>query len=172
MFDHRVGKTRLSLLLITLLAVLIIVGCTGPQDQDKITIVEKRQTQGDAITKTLQANNCDGTQDMNKDLTAVHQYLHDIEVEPNPGASVNRAAVESEVRNYYHIPHQESDAVCIVPVQIPKGAFYSYELEWIEVWREGIFEQGKPDGQGEGTYRFRQSLLCEVVAQTAETCDQ
>lgn len=161
---------RKALLLIALLILVLVVGCSAPQDDDKITITEKRQLQGDAITKTLQANNCSGDVEMKQDLTAVHQYLHDIEVTPNPGVTVNRAAVESEIRNYYQIPQQESDAVCIVPVQIPAGAFYTYDLEWIEVWREGIFELGRQDGQGEGTYRFRQSLLCEVVAQNAEAC--
>ena len=170
MSKHRATKVRMLMLFAVLLVLVFIVGCAAPQTQDKITIVEKRQIQGDAITKTLHANNCNGTDDMKEDLTAVHQYLHDIDVTPNPGESVNRVAVENEVRNYYQIPQQESDAVCIVPVQIPEGAFYSYDLEWIEVWREGIFELGKPDGQGEGTYRFRQSLLCEVVAQNAEAC--
>jgi hypothetical protein len=162
---------RLIVLALITLLVFVFTACAGPQDQDQITIVEKRQLHGEAITKTLHANNCDGTEDMKQDLTAVHQYLHEIEITPNPGATINRNAVESEVRNYYHVPQNESDAVCIVPVQIPKGAFYSYDLEWTEVWREGIFEQGKPDGQGEGVYRFRQSLLCEVVAQNAETCE-
>ena len=64
------------------------------------------------------------------------------------------------------------DAVCVVPVQIPAGAYYTYELQWVEVWREGIFELGRTDGQAEGTYRFRQSLLCEVVAQNAEACPE
>jgi hypothetical protein len=149
---------------------VLLVGCATPQNEDKITITEKRQVQGDAITKTLQANNCNGTGEMREDLTAVHQYLHDIEITPNPGETINRVAVENEIRNYYQIPQQESDAVCIVPVSLSAGAFYTYDLEWVEVWREGIIELGRPDGQGEGTYRFRQSLLCEVVAQNAETC--
>ena len=161
---------RITFLVVALLVVVLIVGCATPQDEDQITITEKRQVQGEAITKTLQANNCAGTEEMKQDLTAVHQYLHDIELTPNPGVTINRTAVENEIRNYYQIPQGESDAVCIVPVQIPQGAFYTYDLEWIEVWREGIFELGRSDGQGEGTYRFRQSLLCEVVAQNAETC--
>jgi hypothetical protein len=163
-------SNRKVFVIVAVLVLVLVVGCASTQDDDKITITEKRQINGDAITKSLQANNCDGDIDMKEDLTAVHQYLHDIEVTPNPGVSVNRAAVENEIRNYYQIPQQESDAVCIVPVQIPAGAFYTYDLEWIEIWREGIFELGRQDGQGEGTYRFRQSLLCEVVAQNAESC--
>jgi hypothetical protein len=172
MFGWKIPKINLLFPLAVLMVLALLVACAAPRDDDKITITEKRQIQGEAITKSLQANNCNGTEMMQQDLTAVHQYLHDIEVTPNPGVTINRAAVENEIRNYYQIPQQESDAVCIVPVQIPAAAFYTYDLEWIEVWREGIFELGKQDGQGEGTYRFRQSLLCEVVSQNAETCTQ
>ena len=77
---------------------------------------------------------------------------------------------ECFIRSFYRIPYGESDAVCVIPVNIPAGASYTYDLEWTEVWREGIFELGKPDGQGEGTYRFRQSMLCEVVGQVADDC--
>jgi hypothetical protein len=164
--------SRWLFLLAVIILLVAIVGCSAPQDEDKISIAEKRQVQGEAITKTLQANNCNGTEEMKQDMSAVHQYQHDIEVTPNPGVTVNTAAVESEVRNFYHIPQNESDAICIVPVQIPAGAYYTYDLQWVEVWREGIFELGRTDGQAEGTYRFRQSLLCEVVGQNAETCPE
>lgn len=172
MKGRKAPKLSLLVLCAALMSLMILASCATPQDEDKITITEKRQVQGDAITKTLQANNCNGTEEMRQDLTAVHQYLHDIEINPNPGETVNRNAVQNEIRNYYQIPQQESDAVCIVPVQIPAGANYNYDLEWIEVWREGIFELGRQDGQGEGTYRFRQSLLCEVVAQHAQACSE
>ena len=155
-----------------MIGLIVLTACAATQDEDKITITEKRQLQGEAITKTLQANNCGGTEEMRQDLTAVHQYLHDIEVVPNPGVTVNQNAVRNEIRNYYQIPQNESDAICIVPVQIPPGAYYTYDLEWIEVWREGIFELGYRTGQADGTYRFRQSLLCEVVAQNSQSCSE
>ena len=166
------NKTARSYILAALIVLVILAGCAAPQQEDKITISEKRQVQGEAITKTLQANNCGGDKEMKQDMSAVHQYQHDIEIVPNPGVTVNQAAVDNEVRNFYRIPETESDAVCVVPVQIPPGAYYTYELQWVEVWREGIFELGRTDGQGEGTYRFRQSLLCEVVGQQAESCPE
>jgi len=164
------NRTRQISLIGMLILAVFVAACVAPQDDDKITIIEKRQVQGEAITKTLQANNCSGAEDMKQDMTAVHQYQHDIEITPNAGVTVNQAAVQNEIRNFYRIPQTESDAVCLVPVQIPSGAHYTYDLQWVEVWREGIFELGKLDGQGEGTYRFRQSLLCEVVGQNALTC--
>lgn len=149
---------------------MLLIGCTAPQEADQISIVERKQTQGEAVIKTLQANNCGGAEEMKQDMQAIHQYTHVIEIMPSPGVSVNRRSVEDEIRSYYRIPRTESDAVCVVPVQIPAGSFYSYDLEWIEVWREGDFETGKADATPEGTYRFRQSMLCEVVGQRTETC--
>ena len=165
-------KTRSILWISILLCIsaFSLISCTAPQEKDQISIIERKQTQGEAIIKTLQANNCSGSGEMKQDMQAIHQYTHVIEILPSPGVSVNRRAVEDEIRSYYRIPRNESDAVCIVPVQIPVGAFYSYDLEWVEVWREGDYELGKADAQPEGTYRFRQSMLCEVVGQRTETC--
>lgn len=164
-------KIRSILLCIILgVSAFILMSCTAPQEADQITIVERKQTQGEAVIKSLQADNCGGSEEMKQDMQAIHQYTHVIEIEPSPGVSVNRRAVEDEIRSYYRIPRTESDAVCIVPVMIPAGSFYSYDLEWVEVWREGDYELGKADAFPEGTYRFRQSMLCEVVGQRTETC--
>jgi hypothetical protein len=158
-------------ILATLLAAsLILAACSSPQPEDQISLIEKRQYQGESVIKTLQANNCSGAEEMKQDLQAVHQYNHDILVNPNPGVSVNRRAVVDEVRAYYHIPDGPSDAVCVIPVQIPAGENYSYDIEWIEVWREGVFDLGYQDDEPEGTYQFRQSMLCEVVEQRVEAC--
>lgn len=166
------SKFRLMLFTSILLgfSAIFLIGCTAPQEADQISIVERKQTQGEAVIKTLQANNCGGAEEMKQDMQAIHQYTHVIEIMPSPGVSVNRRSVEDELRSYYRIPRTESDAVCVVPVQIPAGSFYSYDLEWVEVWREGDFETGKADAVPEGTYRFRQSMLCEVVGQRTETC--
>lgn len=166
------SKHMLYILVIIFLGIssMLLTGCTAPQEKDQITIRERRQTQGEAIIKTLQADNCGGSEEMKQDMQAVHQYSHVIEIIPSPGVSVNRRSVEDEIRSYYRIPRDASDAVCIVPVQIPSGSFYSYDLEWVEVWREGDYELGRADAMPEGTYRFRQSMLCEVVGQRTETC--
>lgn len=166
----RLPKPTIFLLLTLALLAGVLYGCSAPLEQDQIAIDETKQVQGEATIKTLQADNCTGTGEMKQDMQAVHQFTHDIEVVPNPGETVNSRAVRDEIRSYYRIPQDSSDAVCIVPVQIPAGSFFSYDLEWVEVWREGVFETGKADGNPEGAYRFRQSMLCEVVAQRTETC--
>lgn len=163
-------KTYLLITVVLCFSAIFLISCSAPQEQDQISIIEVKQTQGEAVVKTLQADNCTGSEEMKQDMQAIHQYTHVIEINPNPGVSVNRRAVEDEIRSYYRIPRNESDAVCIVPVQIPAGSFYSYDLEWVEVWREGEFELGKADSGTEGTYRFRQSMLCEVVGQRTEAC--
>jgi hypothetical protein len=164
----RVLRYRTLLTGAVLLAIL--VGCVAPQAADTISILDRKQTQGQTVVKTLQANNCNGTTEMKQDLQAITQYTHDIEVNPYKGVSVNRRAVSDEIRSYYGIRDDTADAVCVVPVQIPAGAYYTYDLEWVEIWREGDFELGKPDDDPEGTYRVKTSMLCEVVAQRAETC--
>jgi hypothetical protein len=163
-------SVRVSVLVGLALIVFFLCGCISPQQEDQITIVDKKETKGEAVTKTLQANNCAAAQELKEELQAVNQYNHNVEITPRPGVTVNRQAVEGEIRTYYHTPYGAQDAVCVIPVQIPAGGFYSYDIEWVEVWREGIFELNSPDGREEGTYRVLQSMLCEVVAQRAEVC--
>jgi hypothetical protein len=163
-------SVRVSVLVGLALIVFFLCGCISPQQEDQITIVDKKETKGEAVTKTLQANNCAAAQELKEELQAVNQYNHNVEITPRPGVTVNRQAVEGEIRTYYHTPYGAQDAVCVIPVQIPSGGFYSYDIEWVEVWREGIFELNSPDGREEGTYRVLQSMLCEVVAQRAEVC--
>ena len=164
------NRLKLRFFLPGLVAVAVLAACVAPQPQDQISLMEKRQYQGESVIKTLQANNCSGSKEMKQDLQAVLQYNHDIVVTPEPAVSVNRRAVVDEIRAYYRIPDGSSDAVCVIPVQIPAGGYYSYDIEWIEVWREGTFELGVQDDKPEGTYQFRQSMLCEVVEQRVESC--
>jgi hypothetical protein len=163
-------RFRARFFLFGLAALVLFSACYMPQPQDQISLVDVRQYQGESVTKTLQANNCSGTSEMKQDLQAVHQYDHDILVTPLEAVVVNRRAVVDEIRRYYRIPDGSSDAICVIPVQIPAGANFSYDIEWIEVWREGTFELGIQDNKPEGSYKFRQSMLCEVVAQRVDSC--
>jgi hypothetical protein len=143
--------------------------CASPPE-DQITIIDKKEAQGEAIVEELLANNCAGTSELTQDLRAVKQFSHDVQVEPYPGVSVNKQAVENEIRSTYKIAKEHGEQICIVPVQVPAGMFYAYDLEWREVWREGEFELGSPDEKPEGNYRFMQGVLCEVVGQKVKTC--
>lgn len=163
-------KQRVTTFIGLTLGVFFLIGCIAPQQEDQITIIDRRESKGEAVIKTLQVNNCASTQELKQDLQAVNQYNHTIEITARPGVAVNRQAVMGEIRAYYGVRAGTADAVCVIPVQIPAGTFFSYDIEWVEVWREGGYELNTPDGRDEGSYRILQSMLCEVVAQRAEAC--
>ncbi|OGO33027.1 MAG: hypothetical protein A2Z16_14350 [Chloroflexi bacterium RBG_16_54_18] len=164
------GSRKARILILGVISTSWLSACYAPQPRDQISLVEVRQFQGESVVKTLQANNCSGAEELKQDLQAVNQYNHDILVTPEDAVVVNRRAVVDEIRSYYRIPDGASDATCVIPVQIPAGEYYSFDIEWIEVWREGTFELGIQDDKPEGIYKFRQSMLCEVVEQRVETC--
>lgn len=149
---------------------IFVFGCISPEPEDQISIIDQREVKGESVVKTLQVNNCVGAQELKQDLQSLNQYTHDIQITPDPGVSVNMEAVNHEIRVYYNLPSGPSDAVCVIPAVVPAGVFLNFEIEWTEVWREGIFEQNKPDGQREGIYRVRESMLCEVVSQSTQPC--
>lgn len=163
-------QTRFSQVALAIFLAIFLIGCIAPEPADQISVIDQKEVKGDSVVKTLQVNNCSGKQELKQDLQSVNQYTHDIQVTPDPGVSVNVEAVNHEIRVYYNLPPDPSDAVCVIPVQVPAGVFLSFDVEWTEVWREGIFEQGKPDGQREGIYRVRESMLCEVVSQSTQAC--
>ena len=164
------GSRKSRILISGVIFACWLTACYAPQPRDQISLVEARQFQGESVVKTLQANNCSGAEELKQDLQAVNQYNHDILVTPEDAVIVNRRAVVDEIRSYYRIPDGASDAICVIPVQIPARENYSFDIEWIEVWREGTFELGIQDDKPEGIYKFRQSMLCEVVEQRVETC--
>lgn len=149
---------------------LILTACGGADPEDTITIFDQQEDQKKTVVEKLNANNCNGSADMKQNLEARKQYSHTIEILPELGLKYNRQSVERAIQDRYNIYDLDAEQVCLVPVQVPAGTFYSYSLEWKEVWREGYFEQGEADGNSEGTYRFLQNMLCEVVAQNSEKC--
>jgi len=152
------------------IVMLVCVTQCGAPPQDQITIVDKKEVQGEADIEQLLANNCVGTTELTQDLRAMKQFSHDVQVTPYPGVSVNKQAVENEIRRTYKIAEEHGEQLCLVPVQVPPATFYVYDLEWREVWREGVFELGDPDEKPEGDYRFKQNVICEVVGQSVKTC--
>jgi len=172
MLDYLAKRYPLFWVAVTALSIVILTCVTycAPPPEDQITIIDKKEAQGEAVVEELLANNCAGTSELTQDLRALKQFSHDVQVVPYPGVSVNKQAVDNEIRSTYKIAKEHGEQICIVPVQVPAGMFYAYDLEWREVWREGEFELGNPDEKPEGNYRFMQGVLCEVVGQSVKTC--
>lgn len=159
----RVFRKRLfsSLILYSLfIAILVFAAQCFPAPEMQITILDQVEVPGEAVVEALFANNCAGTIELTQDLRAVKQFSHHVQVEPFSGVSVSKQAVENEIRSTYKIAKEHGEQVCIVPVQVPAGMFYAYDLEWREVWRQGVFELGDPDDKPEGNYKFMQGVLC------------
>lgn len=157
-------------LLIVLLA-LVGAGCgSAPPPDDTITVEDLKGAQGESVEEILPANNCQGATAMIIDLPASKQFTHEVKVFPQGGAKINVAAVRGAVRDYYQVDNLTSETVCSIPVNVPAGGYYVYELEWTENWREGTVEIGKVDSKPEARYRFRESMVCEVVGVQTQSC--
>jgi hypothetical protein len=141
----------------------VATACVG-QDQT-ITLADSGETQANKVVETMKADNSTGTSTLTQDLPAMKTYNRQVKVIPNPGVKVDTDAVRKMVLEKYNLKDGEAKQVCVVPVQVPAGKFYEYELEWSEVWREGVFYIGSPDDKPEGTWRFLQSMNCQVVGQ-------
>lgn len=166
-------KSIVCLSVALVIAVLTIAadGCGGaPPPDDTITVEDLKGSQGKTIEEILPANNCPGTTAMVVDLPASKQFTHEVNVFPQGGAKINVAAVQGAVRDYYQVEDLTSETVCSIPVNVPASAYYIYELEWTENWREGTVEIGKVDSKPEARYRFRESMVCEVVGLQTQSC--
>jgi len=141
---------------------LIFTACAT---NDDITIHDKKEVQGNKVVETLRADNSLGTTALAQDLTAKKQYSRDITIVPNPGEKFDVSEAREKILAEYNLNEGPAEQVCVIPVEVPAGNVYEYDLEWSEVLREGIIEVGTPDGKSEGTYQFVQSMTCQVVGQ-------
>ncbi len=157
-------KVATAVILISLCLGLTAQSCGGNED---ITIEDKREVQGDSVVETLRADNSKGSATMQQDLSAKKQYSRNIQITPSPGVKLNTTAVREKILDNYNIKDGTAEQVCVVSVDVPAGKIYEYDMEWREVWREGTIQIGTPDDTPEGTYRFLQSLTCQIVGQRA-----
>lgn len=149
-------------LVLLVLALATLTSCGGQED---VSIEDKREVQGDKVVESLRADNAKGTSILSQELPAKKQYNRQIKIDPNPGVKLDTAAVREKILTKYNLKDGNAEQVCVVPVEVPAGKIFEYDLEWSEVWREGTIETGSPDGNPEGYYRFLQSLTCQVVGQ-------
>lgn len=154
-----------SLLTALVVASSVLFAACGGSQEDQVTVADKKEVQGKAVTELFRVDNKTGTTALKQDMSARKQYTHETVITPNPGVKMNNQQVRQEIFKLYNISDdkQSEDQVCVIPVDVPAGQIYLYDVEWREVWREGTVELGQPDDKPEGTYRFKQGPLCQVV---------
>ena len=163
-----------SLFAIILLFLISIAGCGGaPNETIFINKDNDKEVLGTTTTEVFRVDNSTGTEPLTSDQTALKQYTHRVEVTPKAGTAVDIERVRTEVFLAYGISKESQDspqnASCaLTRVNVPAGKVYNYDIEWQEKWREGTFDIGQPDNNPEGTYRFRETLICRIVGARAE----
>jgi hypothetical protein len=136
----------------------------------QITIEHTGLSTGVSTFEVMPFDNCEGDEEVEQDIRVQRRYPYTIEIIAFPDVTVNKQAVENEIRRYYEVSEFIGIRECTIPVQVPAGSAYGYKVEYTEVWCEGVIELGEPDGAREGTYRFKCDLLCEVVGRETESC--
>lgn len=154
-----------SILVSLAVATSILLGACGGAQDDQVTVADKKEVQGTTVTESFRVDNKTGTEPLKQDMRAQKQYTHETVITPNPGVKMNNQQARQEIFKLYNVSEDKTteDQVCVIPVEVPAGQVYLYDVEWREVWRDGIIELGQPDDQPEGTYRFKQGPLCQVV---------
>lgn len=149
------------------ISILVFIGLafSACATNDDISIQDKKEVQGEKVVETLRADNSLGNTPLAQDLTAKKQYSRDINIVPGPGEKFDVSEARKKILAEYNLNEGPAEQVCVIPVEVPAGNIYEYDLEWSEVLREGIIEVGAPDGKPEGTYQFVQSMTCQVVGQ-------
>lgn len=160
-----IGKSTTKHLFVVSTVILIGLIFSACATNDDISIEDKKEIQGEKVTETLRADNSLGAAELTQDLTAKKQYSREITIVPKPGEKFDVSEARQKILDNYNLNEGPAEQVCVIPVEVPAGNIYEYDLEWSEVKREGIIEVGNPDGEAEGTYQFVQSMTCQVVGQ-------
>jgi hypothetical protein len=70
--------------------------------------------------------------------------------------------IRERILAVYGIDELENDKVCVLPIDVPSGNLYEYDIEWGEIWREGKIETD-PGGEKAGTYRILVDMTCQTI---------
>lgn len=160
---RRFGPALLGLAMFAAIVVLTAQSCGGQPDFD---VKDLKQEQGQSTTQTytVPSNSVPQPQDMNMDFSVTKQFQHNIDINLASGSNIDEGKVRDKVYNLYKIPTSKiSDSkICVIPVSIPAGHVYQYQVEWDEVVRDGtITETG--NGSTLGSYTLVEDLLCQVT---------
>lgn len=155
---------RTLLLILVLLTVLAMsIACTPTPD---LKIVDKRQVYGNKTTETMRADNSQGNEVLIQDMPVQKSFHYQINIMSEPGETLNESVVREMILKAYQIANmdKDKDKVCVLPVEVPAGDIYEYDIEWTEIWREGTIETD-PGGEQVGTYRILVDMDCQTIGQ-------
>lgn len=145
-----------------LLFLVYFQGCFGERD---FAVKDKRELQGNKTTEKFSQDNSRGSAVLAQDVPVKKQFKRAIDLRLNSSAQLDEEKVIDRIYNLYNVT-EDAEKVCVIPVEVPAGKNYEYDLEWTEIRREGVVEEGKGGG-GDllGTYEILTDLTCQVVAQ-------
>ncbi len=159
MFKH---TGRSSTLFALLMLSLVLSACvTAPE----FAVKDKRQAQGAKSIATFNVNNSQGTTPLLQNFPVSKSFYRWVDINLVSNSQLNESAVSDKIYNRYKASKDDTK-VCVIPVEIPAGQNYEYDLEWTEVLREGVIEEGATGGGRQlGTYQILIDMSCQVVAQ-------
>jgi len=143
------------------LSVLVLVAC-GPASDPEFTIKDQSQEYGERTQTAMPVSN-PGDADLSMNLSAQRDYVHNIDLNLT-GTQLNAQRVKDRIYQEYKVTNATVTKNCSVPVDVPSHRNLSYNVEFVEIYRNGVVQEGASgNGKQLGTYRLLEDLECQVV---------
>lgn len=152
--------------LITITGALYLSGCAS---QTEFSVKDLRETTGQVETQSLRVDNATGKDTLRQDQKIFKSYRHIVDVRLNGRKQVDESRVRDKIYDLYKLTPNEDKKTCVVPVEVPDGRVFQYDIEWTQIIREGKVIEATGGGEGEqlGTYTIITDYNCQVTNQTA-----
>lgn len=145
------------------LASLLTIACAPSAPE--YTIVDKREVQGEKSIVTFGLNNSNGAAPLVQNYPQSKNFYRGVELNLVSNSRLDEIQVMDKIYAKYKVT-KEDTKVCVIPLEVPAGQNFEYDLEWTEVLREGVIEEGAQGGGKQlGTYRILITMTCQVVGQ-------
>lgn len=146
-----------------LIALLALAACAPSAPEYKI--VDKREVQGEKSIVTFALNNSNGATSLVQNYPQSKNFYRGVELNLVSNSRLDEVQVMDKIYAKYKVT-KEDTKVCVIPLEVPAGQSFEYDLEWTEVLREGVIEEGAQGGGNQlGTYRILITMTCQVVGQ-------
>ncbi len=146
-----------------MILLLIITSCYS---EPEFAVKDKREVQGEKKVELFRRDNRGGIASLIEDVSIVKQFSRSIDLNLEPKSNLDEGKVREKIYNSYKV-QRESVKTCVIPVEVPAGKANEYGLEWAQILREGVIEEGATGGGKQlGTYRIQMDMNCQVVSVT------